>query len=239
LLSGTTLLQLWIAAGALLAELFGLALPTRSGAALTGAALTSSALPTLSGSTLLSGPALLATRALLAKLLRLALLTLTTLALTALAWAALANTTRPSVARSGATLATLLELFAALARSAELLRLSLLPTLLATLTTLATLLLTSRARSSWTAWSFVGRLAALLGLPLWLTFVLLLALVLVLGVFALRDDQAAVCSAGGVKRETQLRNRNRRHEGAGEQDVAKLLQLPDRFEWQVALPENR
>jgi hypothetical protein len=239
LLSGTTLLQLWIAAGALLAELFGLALPTRSGAALTGAALTSSALSAL------SGPALLATRALLAKLLRLALLTLTTLALTALAWAALANTTRPSVARSGATLATLLELFAALARSAELLRLSLLPTLLATLTTLlaalATLLLTSRARSSWTAWSFVGRLA-LLGLsllPAGLTFILLLALVLVLGVFALRDDQAAVCSAGGVKREAQLRNRNRRHEGAGEQDVAKLLQLPDRFEWQVALPENR
>jgi hypothetical protein len=236
------LLQLWIAAGALLAELFGLALPTRSGAALTGAALTSSALSAL------SGPALVATRALLAKLLRLALLALTTLALTTLTWAAraaLANTTWPSVARSGATLATLLELFAALARSAKLLRLSLLPTLLATLTTLlaalATLLLTSRARSSWTAWSFVGRLA-LLGLsllPAGLTFILLLALVLVLGVFALRDDQAAVCSAGGVKREAQLRNRNRRHEGAGEQDVAKLLQLPDRFEWQVALPENR
>jgi hypothetical protein len=229
LLSGTTLLELWIAAGALLAELFGL--PTGSGAALTDAALTSSSLSAL------SGPALLATRALLAKLLRLALLTtraLTTLALTTLAWATLAwatlaNTTWPSVARSGATLATLLELFPALARSAELLRLSLLPTLLATLTTLlaalATLLLTSRARSSWTAWSFVGRLA-LLGLsllPAGLTFILLLALVLVLGVFALRDDQAAVCSAGGVKRETQLRNRNRRHEGAGEQDVAKLL----------------
>jgi hypothetical protein len=237
LLSGTTLLELWIAAGALLAELFGLALPTRSSAALTDAALTSSSLSAL------YGPARLATRALLAELLRLALLT--TLALTTLAWAALANTTWPSVARSGATLAALLELFAALARSAELLRLSLLPTLLATLTTLlaalATLLLTSRARSSWTAWSFVGRLA-LLGLsllPARLTFILLLALVLILGVFALRDDQAAVCSAGGVKREAQLRNRNRRHEGAGEQDVAKLLQLPDRFEWQVALPENR
>jgi hypothetical protein len=81
-------------------------------------------------------------------------------------------------------------------------------------------------------------LAALLGLsllPAGLTFVLLLALVLVLGVFALRDDQAAVCSAGAVERDAQLRNRNRRHQGAGEQDVAKLLQLPDRFEWQGAL----
>jgi hypothetical protein len=212
LLSGTTLLQLWIAAGALLAELFGLALPTRSGAALADAALTSPALSTLSGCTLLSGPALLATRALLAKLLRLALLTLTTLALT-LAWAALANTTWPGVTWSGAALATLLELFAALARSAELLRLSLLPTLLAALTTLlaalAALLLPSRARSSW---SFVGRLAALLGLSLWtpgLAFVLLLALVLVFRVFALRDDQAAVNSAGAVKRDAQLWNCNR------------------------------
>jgi hypothetical protein len=233
LLSGTTLLQWWIAAGALLAELFGLPLPTRSGAAL------------------LSGPALLATRALLAKLLRLAWLALTTLTWATLAWDALANTTRPSVTWSGATLATLLELFAALARSAELLRLSLLPTLLATLPTLLAtlttllaalatlLLLSSRARSSWTAgsaWSFVGRLAALLGLSLWLTFVLLLALILVLGVFALRDDQTAICSAGAVKRDAQLRNRNRRHQGASQQDVAKLLQLPDRFEWQVALP---
>jgi hypothetical protein len=112
-----------------------------------------------------------------------------------------------------------------------------LTTLLAALTTLLAALLPSR--SSWTAWSFVGRLALLGLLPAGLTFILLLALVLVLGVFALRDDQAAVCSAGGVKREAQLRNRNRRHEGAGEQDVAKLLQLPDRFEWQVALPENR
>jgi hypothetical protein len=136
-------------------------------------------------------------------------------------------------------LLSLLELGATLAWSAELLRLALLPltTLLAALTTLLAALLPSR--SSWTAWSFVGRLALLGLLPAGLTFILLLALVLVLGVFALRDDQAAVCSAGGVKREAQLRNRNRRHEGAGEQDVAKLLQLPDRFEWQVALPENR
>jgi hypothetical protein len=182
---------------------------------LTGAALTRSTL-----STLLS---LLELRALLAKLLWLALSTLawTTLTWTTLTWAALS------------TLLSLLEL----RTTRALLRLALLPALLPALLS---------SLSSWTAWSLVGRLTALLGLsltallPTGLAFVLLLALVLVLGVFALlRDDQAAICSADAVKRDTQLRNRNRRHQSAREQDVAKLLQLPDRFEWQVALPENR
>jgi hypothetical protein len=84
-------------------------------------------------------------------------------------------------------------------------------------------------------------LAALLRLSTWLalrsaglTF-LLLALVLVLGVLALRDDEAAVGSARAVKRNAQLRDCNSRHQGAGEQDVAILLQLPDGFEWQVPL----
>ena len=84
-------------------------------------------------------------------------------------------------------------------------------TLLATLLT-ALALLPSRARSSWTAWSFVGRLATLLGLSLWsagLAFVLLLALVLIFGILALCDDQAAVSSARAVKRHAQLWNRNR------------------------------
>jgi predicted branched-subunit amino acid permease len=79
---------------------------------------------------------------------------------------------------------------------AKLLRLALLPTLLPALLS---------SLSSWTAWSLVGRLTALLGLsltallPTGLAFVLLLALVLVLGIFPLRDDQAAICSADAVK----------------------------------------
>jgi len=78
---------------------------------------------------------------------------------------------------------------------------------LATLATLLAALLPSR--SSRTAWPFVGRLAALLGLlPAGLAFVLL-ALVFVLWVLSLRDDQAAVCSAGAVQRHAQLWNRNR------------------------------
>jgi hypothetical protein len=136
-------------------------------------------------------------------------------------------------------LLSLLDLGATLARSAELLRLTLLPlttllaALLATLATLLAALLPSL--SSRTARSLTGRLAALLGLlPAGLAFVLF-ALVLVFRVLSLSDDQAAVCSAGAVKGDTQLRNRNRRHQGAGEQDIAKLLQLPDRSEWQVAL----
>jgi len=66
-----------------------------------------------------------------------------------------------------------------------------------------------------------------------LTFVLLLALIL--WVLLLGNDEAAVGCTRAVKRDAQLRNRNRRHQGAGEQDVAKLLQLPDGFEWQVPL----
>jgi hypothetical protein len=65
-----------------------------------------------------------------------------------------------------------------------------------------------------------------------LTFLLL---ALVLGILTLSNDEAAVGSTRAVKRDTQLRDRNRRHQGAGEQDVAKLLQLPDGFEWQVPL----
>jgi len=212
----------------------------------TRSTLTGSALAALSNATLsnaaLSGSALLelrTTRNLLAKLLRLAWLTLAALTLATLTLTALANTALP---RSGATLLSLLELGATLARRpTELLRLALLPTLLAALTTLlpTTLLaalLPSRTRSR-TAWSLIGRLAALLRLlSAGLAFVLLLALVFVLRVLALCDDHAAVCSAGALKGDTQLRNRNRRHQGAGEQDIAKLLQLPDRSEWQVALP---
>jgi len=97
-------------------------------------------------------------------------------------------------------LLSLLDLGTALPWSAELLGLARLPltTLLAALTTLLAALLPSR--SSRTARSLVGRLGALLGLlSAGLAFVLLLALVLVLGVFALRDDQAAVYSADAVK----------------------------------------
>jgi hypothetical protein len=95
---------------------------------------------------------------------------LSTLARTALTWAALTWAAL-------STLLSLLELWTTRALLAKLLRLALLPTLLATLLP---------SLSSRTAWAFVGRLGALLGL--WLAFVLLLALVLVLGVFALRDD---------------------------------------------------
>lgn len=180
--------------------------------------LASAALPRLarawSGATLLerlrtAGP-------LFAELLLLAGQTL--LARSRLSWSAL---------RSGAAaLATLLELLCATGTLfAKLL-------LLAALLALTTLLAWCAGLAPWT----LLRLPLTALLPTGLAFVLLLALVLVLGVFALRDDQAAVYSAGAVKRDAQLRNRNRRHQGAGEQDVAKLLQLPDRFEWQVALP---
>jgi hypothetical protein len=183
--------------------LAGATLATLPNAALTGSALARSTL-----SALLSLLELRATRGLLAKLLWLALSTLarttltwTTLTWTTLTWAALTWAALTWAALS--TLLSLLELRATLARSAELLRLALLPTLLAALTTLLPCL------SSWTAWSLVGRLAALLGLSLsaGLAFVLLLALVL--RVFALRDDQAAVGSAGAIQRHAQLWNRNR------------------------------
>jgi len=172
-----------------------------------------------------------------AKLLRLTLATWPALTWPALTWAALTWAPLAWTALRGRTLSallSLLELGATLAGPPELLRLARLPTLLATLATGLAALLTSRTRSARTSWSPVGRLAALLGLlPARLAFVLLLALVL--GVFALCNNQAAVCSAEALKRHAQLWNRNRRHQGAGEQDIAKLLQLPDRFEWQVAL----
>jgi len=83
--------------------------------------------------------------------------------------------------------------------------------------------------ATWTSW-----LSALTTLwPAGLAFILLF--VLVLGILTLCNDQPAICSTGAVKCDAQLRNRNCRDQGAGEQDVAKLLQLPDRFEWQGAL----
>jgi hypothetical protein len=82
-------------------------------------------------------------------------------------------------------------------------------------------------------------LTTLLRLSTWLALrsagLTFLLLALVLGVLALRDDEAAVGSARAVKRNAQLRDCNSRHQGAGEQDVAILLQLPDGFEWQVPL----
>jgi hypothetical protein len=137
-------------------------------------------------------------RTLLAKLLGLAALTWT-----ALTWAALSGSAL-------STLLSLLELGATLAWPAELLRLALLPwaALLAgaALTTLLPGL---------SSWSFVERLAALLGLSLTallsarLAFVLLFAFVL--GVFTLCNDQTAIRSADALKRDAQLWNRNRRH----------------------------
>jgi hypothetical protein len=225
------LLELRIAAGSI-AELLGLARSTGWGAALTDATLARSALSTLSGPALLSGAALLELRIAagsVTELLRLAAGTLATLNWAALAWPALGRCTLSA-------LLSLLELGAALPRSAELLRLArlaALTTLLAALLPTLLALLSGGALSTLTAWSLVERLTALLRLlPAGLAFVLL---ALVLGVFALGNDQAAVSSTGAVQRDAQLRNRNRRHQGAGEQDITKLLQLPDRFEWQGAL----
>jgi hypothetical protein len=118
-----------------------------------------------------------------------------------------------------ATLATLLELLRLLARQTLLALLAALLRLLARQTLLALL-------------AALLRLSLSTRLPAGLTFVLL---ALVLRVLALRDDEAAVGSARAVKRNAQLRDRNSRHQGAGEQDVAKLLQLPDGFEWQGPL----
>jgi hypothetical protein len=142
-------------------------------------------------------------RTLLAKLLGLAALTRAALTWTALTWAALSGSAL-------STLLSLLELGATLAWPAELLRLALLPwaALLAgaALTTLLPGL---------SSWSFVERLAALLGLSLTallsarLAFVLLFAFVL--GVFTLCNDQTALRSADALKRDAQLWNRNRRH----------------------------
>jgi hypothetical protein len=72
------------------------------------------------------------------------------------------------------------------------------------------------------------RLPLTAGLPL-------LLLALVLRVLALGNDEAAIGPTRAVKRNTQLRHGDRRHQGAGEQDIAKLLQLHDGFEWQVPL----
>ena len=188
------------------------------------------------------------TRSLLAKLLGLAAGPLTW---TALTWAALSKSTltRSTLSRSAlsrTTLLALLELWATLARAAELLRLARLSW--ATLLAGAALTTLLPGLSSWTAWAFVERLGALLGLSLtalWtsglaarlalVVLLVVLLLALVLGVFALCNDQTAICSTHALERDAQLRNRNRRDQGAGEQDVAKLLQLPDRFEWQGAL----
>jgi hypothetical protein len=171
------------------AELLRLAWAARS--TLADSALTT--LATLSDAALSSATLLelRAARALLAKLLRLAWLTLAALTLATLG--------------ASAALLSLLELGATLARSAELLRLRVLPTLLAA--ALLATLLPSRTRSR-AAWSLAGRLAALLGLlSAGLAFVLLLAFVL--GIFALCNDQAAVSSTGAVQRHAQLWNRNR------------------------------
>jgi hypothetical protein len=138
-----------------------------------------------------------------------------------------------SALRAGSTLATLLELPAG--------------TLLAELLLLAwTALLAGAALlaglASWLAsWPLSKGLAALLGLPLRSALLglslrsALLALLLVLRVLTLGNDEAAVGSTCAVECDAQLRHRDRRHQGAGEQDVAKLLQLPDGFEWQVPL----
>jgi hypothetical protein len=230
-LSSAALLELRIAARSV-AELLGLTRPTGWCAALTDATLANSALSTLSRPALLSGAALLQLRIAAGSITELLRLTAGTLATlhwaTTLAWAA---TLAALGRRTLSALLSLLELGAAL--PAELLRLAWLPTLLAALTTLLAALLPSRALSTLAARSLVERLAALLRLlPAGLAFVLL---ALVLRVFALGNDQATVSSTGAVQRDAQLRNRNRRHQGAGEQDITKLLQLPDRFEWQVAL----
>jgi hypothetical protein len=213
--SALTLLDLWRATGTLFAELLllarqsWLALSRLSWSGLSWSAL-------WSGATLTLLDLWRATGTLLAELLLLAGQTL--LARSRLSWSAL---------RSGAAaLATLLELLCATGTLFA--KLFLLAALLALTTLLAW-------RAGLAPWALL-RLPLTALLPAGLTFVRLLALVFILGVFALRDDQAAVYSAGAVKRDAQLRNRNRRHQGAGEQDVAKLLQLPDRFEWQVALP---
>jgi len=81
------------------------------------------------------------------------------------------------------------------------------------------------------AWSTL-RAALLWLLSAGLTLVLLLALVLWV---LLSNDETAVGCTRAIKRDTQLRYRNRRHQGASEQNIAKLLQLPDGFEWQVPL----
>jgi hypothetical protein len=89
--------------------------------------------------------------------------------------------------------------------------------------------------ASWlVSWPLGKGLAALLGLPL-RSALLALLLVLVLRVLTLGNDEAAVGCTSAVECDAQLRDRDRRHQGAGEQDVAKLLQLPDGFEWQVPL----
>ena len=192
-------LELWIAGGAV-AELLGL--PTRY----TLTALLSATLLSASWATLAALSTLelrIAARS-VAKLFWLATRTLTRAALTcagtALAWTALRSTL--------SALLSLLELRATLPWPPELLWLALLPTLLAALTALLTALLPSRTRSARTSWSPAGRLAALLGL-LAARLTLVLLFVLVLGVVALCNNQAAVSSTDAVERDAQLWNRNR------------------------------
>jgi hypothetical protein len=121
-----------------------------------------------------------------------------------------------------AALATLLELWRATRALLPELLLLARQTLLALTTLLAGL-------ATWAFW-----LSALTALwPARLAFILLFAFVL--GIFTLCNDQTAIRSADALERDAQLWNRNRRHQGAGEQDVAKLLKLPDGFEWQGAL----
>jgi len=230
-LSGATL---WYAPAALATLLDLLLLLARQALlALSGLALSS-----LAGAALRSGSALLtllqwrAAGTLFAELLLLARqsLLLSRLALSGLSGSAL---------RSGSPLLTLLELRRATrARSTELLLLSRLTLL--TLTTWLTAWLTSCALVAGLVRRALGNgraallrllsLAALLTAGL--TFVLLLALILWV---LLGNDEAAVGCTRAIKRDAQLRDRNRRHQGAGEQDIAKLLQLPDGFEWQVPL----
>jgi hypothetical protein len=180
-----TLLDLWRATRTLFAELLllarqpWLALSRLSWSGLSWSGLSWSAL--WSGATLTLLDLWRATGTLLAELLLLAGQTL--LARSRLSWSAL---------RSGAAaLATLLELLCATRTLfAKLL-------LLAALLALTTLLAWCAGLAPWA----LLRLPLTALLPAGLTFVLLLALVLVLvlGVFALRDDQAAIYSADAVK----------------------------------------
>ena len=74
---------------------------------------------------------------------------------------------------------------------------------------LATLLALTALLAGLATWAFWLSLTALLSARL--AFVLLFALVLVLGIFTLCNDQTAIRSADALKRDAQLWNRNRRH----------------------------
>jgi hypothetical protein len=134
-----------------------------------------------------------------------------------------------ALSRLSAALATLLELWRATRALLPELLLLARQALLALTTLLACAGLATWLAATWAFW--LSALTALL--PAGLALILLFALVL--GIFTLCNDQTAIRSTGALKRGAQLRNRYRRHQSAREQDVAKLLQLPDRFEWQGAL----